>query len=150
MNDSANLPSGIINDVRNFYEAMQRFDLLASDSLAINLTDLRCINILGMGPLTPSEIGIRVGLTSGSVTGLIDRLEKIDAIERHALTDRRSFQVALRPAFRVKAEAVYGELGGKITAALDTAGLIDDPIADATLKSVVEGVNLACARLRAI
>src|ERR1044072_5532068 len=43
----------------------------------INATDMECLDLIMMGgPATAGEIGRRTGLSSGAVTGLIDRLEK--------------------------------------------------------------------------
>ena len=55
------------------------------------------------GPLTPGELGTLLTLTSGSVTALIDRLEKLGwaSRNRHA-GDRRKVIVALTPnAWRI-------------------------------------------------
>ena len=42
----------------------------------LNRTDQECIDLLDWtGPITAGEIGAHLGLTSGAVTGLVDRLE---------------------------------------------------------------------------
>ena len=42
----------------------------------LHQTDQECIDLLDWtGPLTAGEIGVHLGLSSGAVTGLIDRLE---------------------------------------------------------------------------
>src|SRR5689334_21676273 len=51
----------------------------------INSTDMECLDLILMsGPSTAGEIGRRTGLSSGAVTGLIDRLEKHGLVERTA------------------------------------------------------------------
>lgn len=42
----------------------------------LHQTDQECLDLLDWaGPLTAGEIGVHLGLTSGAVTGLVDRLE---------------------------------------------------------------------------
>lgn len=49
--------------------------------------------------LTPTQLGGRLGLSSGAVTALVDRLEKAGYAERHPNPqDRRSSVVRLRPS----------------------------------------------------
>src|SRR5438270_13000928 len=51
----------------------------------INATDMECLDLIIMGgPATAGEIGRRTGLSSGAVTGLIDRREKLGLVERTA------------------------------------------------------------------
>lgn len=133
----------ILDDVRKLYEAMQKFDILAARALEVNLTDLRGINILGSGPLTPTEISRRLGLTSGAVTTLIDRLQKADAAERERTEDRRSVLVVLKPAFRERAEKVYARLGGSIEAEVEKSGLFSDPAARLMTSTILAGVENA-------
>jgi DNA-binding MarR family transcriptional regulator len=48
-----------------------------SDRLGVNGTDLRCLAILSSaGPMTAGELAERTALTTGAVTGVIDRLER--------------------------------------------------------------------------
>jgi DNA-binding MarR family transcriptional regulator len=64
----------------------------------INSTDMECLDLILMsGPSTAGEIGRRTGLSSGAVTGLIDRLEKLGLVERTAdAKDRRKVVVKVR------------------------------------------------------
>lgn len=129
-------------EVRQLYAAMQRFDSIAADALGVNLTDLRCINALRDGELTPGEIGSRLGLTSGSVTALVDRLERLGAVRRIPVPDRRSVSVQLSSEFRGKAMNVYGELGDRITRKLKAAKLPPETVRE-VLAALVAGVEQA-------
>jgi DNA-binding MarR family transcriptional regulator len=64
----------------------------------INSTDMECLDLIIMsGPSTAGEIGRRTGLSSGAITGLIDRLEKAGLVERAAdPNDRRKVLVRVR------------------------------------------------------
>jgi DNA-binding MarR family transcriptional regulator len=47
-----------------------------ADAVGLHQTDQECIDLLDWtGPLTAGEIGAHLGLSSGAVTGLVDRLE---------------------------------------------------------------------------
>lgn len=66
--------------------------------VGINSTDLECLDLILMsGPSTAGEIARHTGLTSGAVTGLIDRLERLELVERVAdPNDRRKVRVKVR------------------------------------------------------
>jgi DNA-binding MarR family transcriptional regulator len=81
---------------RRIYRAIDAIDYEISERLGIHRNDLRALNLLEDGPLTPRVIGESIGLTSGSVTALIDRLEKAGLVERRSSeTDRRSIEVGI-------------------------------------------------------
>lgn len=51
--------------------------------LGLNITDGQCLSILGIkGASTPTELARYTGLTSGSVTAMLDRLESAGFIRR--------------------------------------------------------------------
>ena len=66
--------------------------------VGVNSTDLECLDLILMsGPSTAGEIARHTGLTSGAVTGLIDRLERLGLVERAAdAADRRKVLVRVR------------------------------------------------------
>jgi len=81
---------------RRVYRAIDAIDYEISERLGIHRNDLRALNLLEDGPLTPRVIGERIGLTSGSVTALIDRLERAGLVERRpSETDRRSIEIGI-------------------------------------------------------
>ncbi len=107
----------ILAATRRLYETMYRFDAWAAAELGLHVTDLRCVNALENGPLTPGEIGARLALTSGSVTALINRLARAGFVERvEDADDRRRATIALTPRFRAEADRVYSCLGRAISA----------------------------------
>ncbi len=58
--------------------------------LGLNLTESLCLTILGVsGTSTPTEIAKFTGLTSGSTTTMLDRLEKRKFIKRKSNPDDR-------------------------------------------------------------
>jgi DNA-binding MarR family transcriptional regulator len=72
--------------------------------VGITPSDLECLDLMLMaGPVTAGQIGQRTGLTSGAVTGLIDRLERHGFVERtNDPNDRRKVVVLVRKD-RIKA-----------------------------------------------
>lgn len=92
---------------RAIHAVLDRIDEAMEQSLDINRTDLRCLNLLEHGPLTPKAIGSRLDLTSGSVTPLVDRLAQRGLVSRRPSDqDRRSSVIALQPK-------AFEQLGGR-------------------------------------
>lgn len=80
------------------HAAIDRLDQAAADAIGVSRNDLRCLNLLEHGPLTPGDLAGKLGLTTGSVTALLDRLEKRGLIARHRHDqDRRSTCVSATP-----------------------------------------------------
>jgi DNA-binding MarR family transcriptional regulator len=73
------------------------FQEAIADQLGLNTTDLMCLSFLGGAePLTAGQLAEATGLTTGSVTVMIDRLEKAGYVQREKdPTDRR--RVIVRP-----------------------------------------------------
>ena len=81
---------------RRIHGAIDAIDYGISERLNIHRNDLRALNLLEDDSLSPRLIGESLGLTSGSVTALIDRLEKAGFVERkRSETDRRSIEVGI-------------------------------------------------------
>jgi len=92
-----------------------------ADRMGLRLTDMQCINVLDlMGPSTPGELARRIGLTTGGVTVMLDRLEKSGYVKREPNPrDRRSVLVRLNPARLKKVRTSYGEINERMAALLD-------------------------------
>jgi DNA-binding MarR family transcriptional regulator len=55
----------------------------AADRFGLNATDHKCLNFLiKSGPVTAGRLGELTGLTTGAVTGIIDRLEQAGFVQR--------------------------------------------------------------------
>jgi DNA-binding MarR family transcriptional regulator len=69
----------------------------ASDRAGINATDLNCLNILSFsGALTAGELARATGLTTASITGVVDRLEAAGFVHRERdSSDRRRVVVTI-------------------------------------------------------
>jgi DNA-binding transcriptional ArsR family regulator len=83
--------------VRKASSLLQLMGLFAADRIGINLTDLNCLNILSFsGEMTAGELARATGLTTASITGVLDRLEQAGYVRRERDTaDRRRVVVRL-------------------------------------------------------
>src|SRR5580698_8943858 len=70
-------------EVRAQQIAYDRFHDAVASYLGINRTDLRCLDILDLaGRQTAGKLAAEVGLSSGAVTAMLDRLEKTGYVRR--------------------------------------------------------------------
>jgi DNA-binding transcriptional ArsR family regulator len=76
---------------------MQLLGQVAADRIGINATDLNCLNIVALtGPVTAGELARETGLTTASITGVLDRLEEGGFVRRERdPKDRRRVIVTL-------------------------------------------------------
>jgi DNA-binding MarR family transcriptional regulator len=83
--------------VRRTGSLMQLVGQAAADRIGINATDLNCLNILSFsGHMTAGELARATGLTTASITGVVDRLEEAGYVRRERDThDRRRVVVHL-------------------------------------------------------
>uniref|UniRef100_A0AAU2JKN9 MarR family transcriptional regulator n=1 Tax=Streptomyces sp. NBC_00049 TaxID=2903617 RepID=A0AAU2JKN9_9ACTN len=102
-------------------EAMSRMDQYVAlgivgqqevaQRLGLNVTDLTCLgHILGAGdtPLAAGDLAELVDLTTGAVTGVLNRLERAGyARRRPDPADRRRVRVVAEPEAAAKVIAVY-------------------------------------------
>lgn len=88
----------LLEAVGALQSALDHRDATISAAHELGRSDWRCLQWLrDNGPQSPSAVCAALGLTSGSVTALLDRLEKRGLIERRAdPVDRRALRIALR------------------------------------------------------
>ena len=75
-------PQDLVAACRRLYASIERLDAKASAVAGVSRNDLRCLNMLAEAPAKPSAIASALGLTTGSVTTLLDRLEKANLARR--------------------------------------------------------------------
>ncbi len=99
-------------EVRGWQADQELFDSLVVELAGVNRTDWRCLDILGTrGPMTAGQLAGAVRLTTGAVTGVLDRLEAAGLVRRIRDTqDRRRVIVERTDAVDRMAAPVYGPL----------------------------------------
>jgi DNA-binding MarR family transcriptional regulator len=120
--DDARVDTPLLLACRDLARAMDLFDEAACAVLGLGRSDLRALNLLEHGPLGPSVLAQRLGLSRPAVTALVDRLAGAGYVARVPVAgDRRATAVELRPATWRAFARVYRPLGERVRAA--TAGL---------------------------
>jgi DNA-binding MarR family transcriptional regulator len=62
---------------------MQLLGQLSADRIGINATDLNCLNIVALtGHMTAGDLARQTGLSTASITGVLDRLEEGGFVRR--------------------------------------------------------------------
>lgn len=99
-------------EVRGWQADQELFDSTVMERAGINRTDWRCLDILGTrGPMTAGQLAEAVRLTTGAVTGVLDRLEAGGLVRRVRDTqDRRRVIVEVTEKVARQGAPVYGPL----------------------------------------
>jgi DNA-binding MarR family transcriptional regulator len=121
------------------------FHSLMAEQFGLTVTDWRAWDVvLRHGPLTAGELAERTGLTPGAVTGLIDRLVELGAVERmRDQMDRR--KVMVRAAGRLEYQQDANRLFAPMIKATEK---LYSNYSDAQLKLVAEFMTRMAALLR--
>ncbi len=94
------------------------FHQAVADQLNLGVVDLKCMDYLSRGePVTAGELAALTGLTTGAITGVIDRLEKRGFVRRERTPDDRR-KVIVRPVAPKDLPAAlkaYESLGNAMT-----------------------------------
>ncbi len=93
------LESDFLLAMRRVGSIMQLLGQMSAERIGINVTDLNCLNIVALtGPMTAGELAKATGLTTASITGVLDRLEEGGFVRRERdPKDRRRVIVNLNP-----------------------------------------------------
>jgi DNA-binding MarR family transcriptional regulator len=81
------------------------FSQAAAERLGLNSTDMECLDLLNLnGPVPAGGLAELTGLTTGAITGVVDRLERAGYVRRERDPhDRR--KVIVQPILERQAEA---------------------------------------------
>ncbi|KJY43166.1 MarR family transcriptional regulator [Streptomyces sp. NRRL B-1568] len=130
MSKRAELLKRIADESRRHYAAWTVLNQALADHLGLHPTDLQCLNLLCLDaePLTAGGIAKLTGLTPGSATRLVDRLEKAGLVERRTdPADRRRALVALAPDAMARMGAAWEAPGQAFREVL--SGYTDEELA---------------------
>jgi len=129
-----------------FHQAM-------AERLGLSVTDYKCLDFLLRaerdGPMTAGDLARASGLTSGAITGVIDRLERAGFVLREANPDDRR-QVRIRPRFeRVSTyEPLFAPFAKAVGAALAEYDERDLAVISGFMRRMIEILKEQTARLR--
>jgi DNA-binding MarR family transcriptional regulator len=138
----------LLAEVRRVYAAIERFDQAMAVTLNIDRSALRAVNAMESGPISPTAIALQLGLTSGAVTALLDRLDSAGHIERIAIkSDRRKRDVTLTKKARSSAGQKYGLLGKTIAKSFLSDDAASFTAASHTLTSLANAFDIAAKEI---
>jgi DNA-binding MarR family transcriptional regulator len=85
------------------------FDNRAAEVLGVNDTDLHCLNIVeNQAGVTAGALAAEAGLTTGAVTGVVDRLERAGYARRVPdPADRRRVKIEVTDHFYARADEIW-------------------------------------------
>ena len=120
----------------------------AAVSLGLNPTDLRCLALIaGEGNPTPTRLAEVSGLTSGAITGVMDRLEKAGYLTRATdAKDRRRTTLELNAGRMRELALAFGPAAGAADRLAGEMGL-GQPVAREYLAALASAFAGEAARL---
>jgi DNA-binding MarR family transcriptional regulator len=142
-----------MSDISSIRQAVRTpsFDEALAARLGLNPTDLRCLEqVLEEPGLTPGRLAEQAGLTSGAITGVLDRLERGGFVVRHPdPADRRRITVEPVAARATEVRAAVAPLDEAIGTTLGRYS--DDHVSTIAgfLRSASDLVAVETARLLA-
>jgi DNA-binding MarR family transcriptional regulator len=106
---------------RAYQTSNDNFDQAIADHLGMNRTDMRCVDLIDQaGGMTAGELARAAGLTTGAVTAVIDRLERVGMARRVAdPADRRRVRIEVTPKLWELTGALMGPFINESQAILD-------------------------------
>jgi DNA-binding MarR family transcriptional regulator len=111
---------GVTLGLRHLILSGEHFRELRARELALGPSDVMALgHLYHHGPMTPRELGQKMGMTSGTITALLDRVEKAGFLTRaNNPADRRSLLINTTPAGRHAMEWLYEQFDEVIRNAL--------------------------------
>jgi DNA-binding MarR family transcriptional regulator len=138
--DQGDRGAAVVAACRRLHSAIDALDQRAADMLGLARGDLRCLNLLEAGSATPTRIAAGLGLSTGSVTALIDRLERKGLVERSRdPSDRRGVLVTATPVVFETIGALYAKCSDLLRATVASYPLPEQDAAVRHLNDVALG-----------
>lgn len=142
-----------MNDIDRTCQAVRTaaYDEALAARLGVNTTDLRCLELVIAEPgVTAGQLAERADLTSGAVTGVVDRLERAGFVRRRPdPADRRSVTIFPVEDRAGDVRAAVTPLARAVEAALDRLAAPERRAVVAFLDAAEIAVRDETARLRA-
>ena len=116
---------------RRLSNATVMFHQAVADRMGMNLTDYKALGILvNTGPITAGRLAEITGLTTGAVTGIVDRLERSGHVRRERGSEDRR-KVIIQPIRTPEHDQAAGGIFAPLLRAVeeDLAGYSEDELA---------------------
>jgi DNA-binding MarR family transcriptional regulator len=106
----------------------------------VNMTDWECLDVLDwIGPITAGELAKRVGITSGAITGAIDRLVALGLVERTSdPRDRRKVIVKIADFGETGWHPDFGRLAADFAALRADLAIVNQRFDESQLAVIVD------------
>ncbi|MFF4128537.1 MarR family winged helix-turn-helix transcriptional regulator [Microbispora rosea] len=93
------LEAAAFAEIPQFVSATTLFQNAVADQLGVPVNDLHCLNLVSSGQaVTPTQLAERMGMTTGAVTKMLDRMQEQRLIRReHDPGDRRRVIISQLP-----------------------------------------------------
>jgi DNA-binding MarR family transcriptional regulator len=116
--DRAARLAAVLREVRRMTAQSVLISQAVSERFGLSSSDLECLDLaLLSGGATAGEFAKVTGLTTGAITGVIDRLERAGYVRRERdPTDRRKVIVRARPGMTRRIAPLYDSLQREMTA----------------------------------
>ena len=103
------LISALQQSVRRFSDEVNLYEASVAERLGMHATDLQYLSFVELyGPTTAGHLAELGGLTTGAVTGVVDRLEKAGYVRRETdPADRRKVVIGLLPGAAERVGALH-------------------------------------------
>ncbi|WP_314425179.1 MarR family transcriptional regulator [uncultured Microbacterium sp.] len=131
--------------LRELIELSDLFEKSLADELGVNATDMEVMeHLLMSGPLGPTDLARRVGLSAGAITTAIDRLVTLGHVSREPHpTDRRGVLVAPNPRSRERAMGRLLPMIMGIDAELDAFTAAEQDVITSYLRRATDSLRTA-------
>ena len=142
--------SDLLMALRRFGLEDDRFDAIVARRFGVGAAEFKAMDhIQAAGSITPGRLADRMALSSGAVTALIDRLERLGWVQREPHpSDRRSVIVRKAPARGDAGEQIWASLVERLA---KTAGQMTEAEREACvrfLESAAEQLAETATELR--
>jgi DNA-binding MarR family transcriptional regulator len=126
--------------IRDFLDVSEEFEAYVGRELTVNPTDLQAMQHLIMGgPLGPTELSRRLGISTAATTAVVDRLVAVGhATRAQHPTDRRAVVIVPNPSSVARAMGTLMPMIMGIDAVLDEFDETDQAVITSYLERVLE------------
>lgn len=115
--DHEELARSLDQELRNLVFQSVLFQQAVAERLGLSLLDLNCLGALvARGPMAAGQLAQENGVTTGAITGVIDRLEAVGHVRRDRdPKDRRRVLVTPLPNVEAQIYPLFQSLAGSLT-----------------------------------